>query len=365
MDSTDPDIIFDDMGLCNHCREAENKLRFIHFDSKQEKENTLRKIVEQIRRDGKEQKYDCVIGLSGGVDSSYLAYKVKELGLRPLAIHLDNGWNSELAVKNIENIINSLQIDLFTHVIDWEEFKALQVAFLKSGVIDLEMLSDNAIVVSVYRIMKKYNIKTFLIGANIETESIMPQKWFFTPKYDSLNIRSIFKKFGNGKQLRTFPMLGLIDYVRFHYFKNHNSIALLNYMEYNKAEALKLLQEKVSYVPYPGKHYESRITRFYQSYILPKKYNVDKRKAHLSSLVASRQISRNEALEELRKPLFSSSMELKSEIDYFCKKLELSEIEFQQIMASEPVSHFDFPSYYGMHRKVAPLIKKILGKSKR
>jgi N-acetyl sugar amidotransferase len=363
MDTTDPDIVFDNNGICNHCKEAENKLRTIQFDSLNLKEKELKKIVEKLKREGKNQKYDCVIGLSGGVDSSYLAYKVKEMGLRPLAVHLDNGWNSELAVKNIENIINTLKIDLFTYVIDWEEFKALEVAYFRSGVIDLEMLSDNAIVVSIYKTMKKYNIKTFFIGTNIETESVMPQKWFFTPKYDSLNIRSIYKKFGNGVRLKTFPMLNLFEYIRFHYFKTHNSVALLNYMEYNKAKALKVLQEKVNYIPYPGKHYESRITRFYQSYILPKKYNVDKRKAHLSSLIASGQISRDEALKQLTIPLFNSELELKNEIDYFCKKLGISDIEFQKIMKSKPVSHFDFPSYYGIHRKVAKTIKKIIGRS--
>lgn len=363
MDTTDPLIVFDEKGVCNHCTSALKKLETITFRSEAERKKALDKIVNKIKDNGKGNKYDCVIGLSGGVDSAYLAYKIKEMGLNPLAIHLDNGWNSELAVKNIENIINTLNIDLHTHVINWEEFKALQVAFLKSGVVDLEMLSDNAIVVSVYKIMKKHKIKTFLIGTNIETESIMPNKWFYTPKYDSLNIKSIYKRYEGKMKLKTFPMLSFLEYIQFHYFKKHNSIALLDLMDYNKTNALKILQEKLNYIPYPGKHYESRITRFYQAYILPKKNNIDKRKAHLSSLIVSGQISRNHALEELQKPLFASEQELNNEKDFFCKKLQLTETKFNSIISSKPVSHFDFPSYYGMHIKFVKFVKWILGKN--
>lgn len=358
MDTTDRDIVFDDDGVCNHCKEGEEKLDKITFESNQARDRELEKIVDKIKANGRNKKYDCIIGLSGGVDSSYLAYKVKELGLRPLAVHLDNGWNSELAVKNIETIVTKLGIDLYTHVIDWEEFRDLQIAFIKSGVVDLEMLSDNAIVVSVYRIMKKYNIETFLIGTNMATESIMPNSWFYTPKYDSLNIKDIYKKFGSGRKLKTFPMLNAVEYVSYHYNRSHNSIALLDYMDYNKPQVLDFLQKELDYKPYPGKHYESKITRFYQAYILPVKFNIDKRKAHLSSLIVSEQTSRDKALQELQKPLFVSDLEKENEIEFFCKKLMISRGEFDDIMRAEPTRHHDFKSYFKMHLKLRKVVKK-------
>jgi len=349
MDTTDPNIVFDKNGFCNHCKKADKKLELITFNSNEQRNLELKKNVERIKEEGKRRQYDCIIGLSGGVDSSYLAYKVKEIGLRPLAIHLDNGWNSELAVQNIETIVNKLEIDLYTHVIDWEEFRDLQLAFLKSGVVDLEMLSDNAIVVSVYRIMKRYKISTFLIGTNVVTESIMPRSWFYVPKYDSLNIKSIYKKFGNGKRLKTYPMLKTLEYIRYHYFKSHNSLALLDYMDYNKPDVLKFLQSKLGYIPYPGKHYESMITRFYQSYILPTKYSIDKRKAHLSSLIVSKQIDKNQALKELETPLFNSELDKENEIVFFCKKMQISLDEFECIMKSQPVSHHEYQAFHKFH----------------
>lgn len=357
MDTTDPDIVFDDKGVCNHYISAKEKLDGITFESNQTRDLELEKIVNKIKTKGRNKKYDCVIGLSGGVDSSYLAYKVKKMGLRPLAVHLDNGWNSELAVKNIETIVTKLEIDLYTHVIDWEEFRSLQSAFLKAGVVDLEMLSDNAIVVSIYRIMKKYKINTFLIGSNLASESIMPQSWLYQPKYDSLNIRSIYKKFGNRMKLKTFPLLSLYEYIRYHYFNAHNAIALLDYMDYNKPQVLRFLEEELDYKPYPGKHYESKITRFYQAYILPVKYNIDKRKAHLSSLIVSKQISREEALEELKKPLFQSDLEKENDIDFFCKKMRISREEFNIIIKSDRVKHHFYSSYQKWHLWLRDLIK--------
>lgn len=357
MDTTDVDIVFDEKGVCNHCKNAKEKLDTITFENNQFRDLALEKIVNKIKAKGRNKKYDCVIGLSGGVDSSYLAYKVKEMRLRPLAVHLDNGWNSELAVKNIETIVNKLEIDLYTHVIDWEEFRELQSAFLKAGVVDLEMLSDNAIVVSIYRVMKKYKINTFLIGSNLASESIMPSSWLYQPKYDSLNIKTIYKKFGNRMKLKTFPLLSMYEYIRYHYFKAHNSVALLDYMDYNKAEVLDFLQRELGYKPYPGKHYESMITRFYQAYILPTKYNIDKRKAHFSSLIASEQISRAEAINELKKSLFTSDLEKENEIDFFCKKMRISREEFDGIIKSDRVEHHFYSSYQKRHLWLRDLIK--------
>ena len=360
MDTTDPEISFDQNGVCNHCHTADKKLNSIFYTDEAKRDLELKRYVEIIKESGKGKKYDCVIGLSGGVDSSYLASVVKELGLRPLAVHIDNGWNSELAVKNIENIITRLDIDLHTHVIDWEEFRDLQLSFLKASVVDLEMLSDNAIQLGVYRVARKYGVTYFVDGTNYAAESIMPGSWFYVPKYDSLNIRSIFRRFGSGRRLKTFPVASLREYILFMYLKKFNNISLLNYVPYQKKEAQKLLIDKFDWRDYGGKHYESRITKFYQAYILPQKFNIDKRKAHLSSLICSKQITREQALEELNIPLYNAE-DLEVDREFFLKKLQLTETEWEQIMGAAPKPHLDFPAYYGFHLKLAKLKRKILG----
>lgn len=345
MDTTDPDIVFDENGFCNHCTNAIKRLNEIYFIDPLEKKEKLEKIVEKIKSEGRNKKYDCVIGLSGGVDSSYLAYiVVKELGLRPLAIHVDNGWNSELAVMNIENIVNKLGLDLITYVIDWEEFKELQKAYLKSSVIDLEVLSDNAIVVAIYKIMKKYKQKYFLIGFNLAAESIMPSSWLYSPKYDSLNILSIYKKFGNGLKLKTYPLFNLWEYVYYRFLDNSTSVNILDLVEYNKNSAVETLEKELDWRQYGAKHHESKITEFYQSYILPTKYKVDKRRAHLSSLICSNQITREDALKELKKPLYDKE-KFCIDKEYFLKKLEFHEEEFNDIMNNPPVLHYNYPSW--------------------
>ncbi|MBA2613512.1 MAG: N-acetyl sugar amidotransferase [Bacteroidetes bacterium] len=361
MDTTDPFIVFDENGNCNHCTAALKKVESVTFSSDNERENALNTIITKIKNSGEGNKYDCIIGLSGGVDSSYLAYVVKKLGLRPLAIHVDNGWNSELAVKNIENILKKLNIDLYTHVIDWEVFKSLQLAFLKASVIDLEMLSDNAIVIGIYNLSKKFKIKYFIDGTNYAAESIMPGSWFYVPKYDSLNIRSIYKRFGSGKKLTTYPLLNLVEYVRFRYFKKGESIALLNYVPYEKAKAMKILVEELEWKDYGGKHFESKITHFYQAYILPTKFNVDKRKAHLSSLICSGQLSRNDALNELKKELYNPSV-FEDDKEYFIKKLGLTIEEFDKIMSAPVKEHHDYPAYQLVHKKLRNIFRKFFPK---
>lgn len=361
MDTTDQDIIFDEDGYCNHCTRAYQNLEKFRFASDLERESTLNKLVNKIKRAGRNKKYDCVIGLSGGVDSSYLAYvAVRELGLRPLAIHVDNGWNSELAIMNIENIVRKLKIDLISWVIDWEEFKDLQRAYLKSSVIDLEVLSDNAIVVAVDKIMRKNGIKYFLIGNNHNAESIMPSSWLFTMKYDSLNIKSIYKRYGSGKRLKTYPLLKFWGYIRYRYFNRSIGANILDLVPYIKEDAIKVLETELGWRNYGGKHHESKITRFYQGFILPTKFNVDKRKAHLSSLICSNQITREQALIELKTPVYIES-KLKEDKAYFLKKLDFSEAEFDTIMNSPIQEHFDFDSYYKWHVQFGAIAKKYLG----
>jgi N-acetyl sugar amidotransferase len=358
MDTTDQHIIFDDQGICNHCKGALLKLKDYKFENDSIRKQKLDDIVNKIKIAGKGKKYDCIIGLSGGVDSSYLAYiAVNQLGLRPLAIHVDNGWNSELAVQNIENIVKKLAIDLYTWVIDWDEFKDLQKAYLKASVIDLEVLSDNAIVIAIEKMLRKHHIKYFLIGHNYQAESIMPSSWIFTPKFDSLNIKSIYKKFGNHKKLKTYPLLGFIGYIQYRYFNKRIMTNILDLVEYNKNDAINILYNEFGWRDYGGKHYESKITHFYQAYLLPEKFGVDKRKAHLSSLICSGQISREEAIEELNKPLYDSSF-FEQDKEYFIKKLELTNEEFDNILKKPAISHFSYPSYNKLIYYLSKLLKR-------
>jgi N-acetyl sugar amidotransferase len=358
MDTTDPEIVFDENGYCNHCTNAIKKLNEIYFIDPEIKKKRLDEIVEKIRTEGKDKKYDCIIGLSGGVDSSYLAYKVVELGLRPLAVHLDNGWDSELAVKNIENIVKKLNIDLVTHVIDWEEFRDLQTAYLKASVIDIEVLSDNAIVISINNLAKKFGIKYFLIGFNYATESIMPSSWLYSPKYDSLNIKSIYKIFGSGKKLKTYPLLSFYGYMQYRFFPKIKIYDPLNYLEYNKSAAIEILNTQFDWKDYGGKHYESFITKFYQLYILPAKFKVDKRRAHLSSLICSNQMTRQEAIDELKSELYSVS-NLKVEKEYLIKKIGMTVDEFDEIINSKPTPHSNYASYNKMLSSISQFRKRI------
>lgn len=357
MDTSDPYITFDNRGYCNHCEKALNKLNELYFIDSSLQKQKLHTILNEIQYRNKKSQYDCIIGLSGGTDSSYLAYYiVRILGLNPLAVHIDNGWNTEFAIHNIENIVKKLGIDLTTYVINWEEFRELQLAYLKSSVIDIEVLSDNPIFVVISRIAKKYRIKHFLAGMNITSESIMPASWLYPYKSDPLNIKAIYKKHGNGKKLNTYPIFSLYEYfVHKKIIKNYN---ILNYVDYNKNEANKILKQEIDWIDYGGKHNESFITKFYQNYILPKKFNVDKRKAHLSSLIIAKQITRENALGILKIPFFKDNADEEDQVEFFIKKLGISRKQFDEIMNLQPVSHYDYHSIVGMLRKAKNIIIK-------
>jgi N-acetyl sugar amidotransferase len=360
MDASDPDIVFDENGVCNYVKIYESTIDQMK-PQPGVREPLLEAIIRRIKESGKGREYDCAIGLSGGVDSSYVALVVKQLGLRPLAIHLDNGWNSELAVHNIENIVKRLNLDLVTYVIDWEEFKDLQLAYMRASVVDIEALTDNAIVVAIDRISRTHGIKYFISGTNAETEFVMPPSWFFDVKYDSLNIKAIHRKYGRIKKLRTYPMFSFFEYLRYRYFnKNATTIPILNYMDYKKKEVIPIIEKELGWRNYGGKHAESKFTEFYQNYILPRKFNVDKRRAFLSTLILSGQMSREEALAELEKPLYTSRQE-KDSVEYVTKKFRISEQEFENIMKKAPVPHFDFPSYQKYHLLLKRRIKLLLG----
>lgn len=351
----DPNITFDKNGVCNYYYE------YFEKEKKHVKKGTdgvefYNKKIAQIKKDGQHKKYDCIVGLSGGVDSSYLAYLAKKEGLRPLIVHFDNGWNSELAVKNIENIVSILGFDLYTYVINWEEFKDIQLAYLKASVIDIEAITDHAIVATLYQLAAKHKINYFLSGFNIVTEAILPNAWVFS-KQDSENIKDIHQKFGT-IPLKTFPFLTMAKKRYYSLALKVESVTLLNSIDYNKDKVKELLKKELNWKDYGGKHYESVWTRFYQGYILPEKFKVDKRKAHLSTLICSNQLTREQASEELQQPIYDAE-QLTIDMDFVLKKLGLSATEFDNLMQLPPRPHTDFKvesySYFDKYTILKPL----------
>jgi|TARA_B100000315_G_scaffold96543_2_gene88721 N-acetyl sugar amidotransferase len=340
MDTSDPDIEFDKNGFCNHCRSYFEYVQAIG-ETKEYAINKLTEIVETIKRKRGGKEYDSILGISGGIDSSFTAYSAKKLGLRPLLVHFDNGWNSELSVRNIENIVKKLDFDLYTYVIDWEEFKDLQKSFLKASVVDIEMLTDHAIMATMFRLARKHKIKYVLSGENIATEFILPKTWMYIIK-DIKNIKGIQRIFGT-RALKSFPVFGIYELILYRYIYKLEYIKILNYIDYNKDDAIRIMEEELDWKYYGGKHYESIFTKFYQAYILPAKFGIDKRKAHLSNLIVSGQIAREDALKEMTKILYDPT-ELDQDIEYVIKKLCFTADEFKQIMADAPKSHFDYPN---------------------
>lgn len=358
----DPQIAFDVAGVCNYCREYDQTLRkFIMLDP-DEREARLKEQVDKIKLEGKGKQYDSIVGVSGGVDSTYLAYQAKRLGLRPLVVHYDNGWNSEMAVQNIENIVRKLDLDLYTYVNDWEEFKDLQLSFFKASVIDIELITDQAIVAILYDLAAKYGVKTILYGSNIVTEGILPRNWYHW-KTDVLNITGIHKQFGKQK-IRTYPMLTFFKNYYYTRVLKIKSVSLLNYMPYVKEEAKRTITQELGWRDYGGKHYESIFTRFYQGYILPRKFGVDKRKAHLSTLICSGQIGREVALHEIQKATYDPQKQQEDK-EYVVKKLGLTDSEFEEIMRLPIKQHLDYPSYFKSHYKYQEKLSKLIKPVKR
>lgn len=334
----DPDISFDDKGVSNYYY-AFQKAEKEHVIKGEKGWEMLEKIAGTIKADGKSLPYDCIMGLSGGVDSTYVAYLAKQLGLRPLAVHFDNGWNSELAVMNIENIITKLGFDLFTYVINWEEFRDLQIAYLKASVVDIEAITDHAIFATLYRLAGEKGIKHILSGTNVQTENTLPKSWIH-PKTDHRNIQSIHEQFGT-LPLKTFPFMDQKVKRYYQAIKGIRSVSVLNFIEYNKQKTKELITRELGWRDYGGKHYESVWTRFYQGYILPEKFKIDKRKAHLSDLIFSGQITKEAAVEELKKPIYDPA-QFKIDYEFALKKLGLTREEFERIMKLPPRSHYDF-----------------------
>jgi N-acetyl sugar amidotransferase len=341
MDTSDPEITFDENGVCNHCHDYERRVAAEVFRPPLGHQ-MLAATVAQIKRDGRRKRYDCILGLSGGVDSTYVAYLTKRLGLRPLALHLDNGWDSDVAVRNIHNIVRKLDIDLETHVLDWEEFRSLQLAFLRASTPDSEIPSDHAIVSSLYQAAAKHKVRWIMDGSNIVTEIMVPPAWS-RGHGDWRYIKGLNKAFGE-RPLKTYPHYGLLQvHLWYQGVRRIRRLPLLNYVDYDKPRAIEVLKRELDWEPYGAKHYESVYTKFYQGYILPRKFGFDKRRAHLSCLVLDGKISRERALEEMDRPAIDAE-ELRRDRVFVAKKLGLTEGELDEIMRLPRRAFWDYPS---------------------
>jgi N-acetyl sugar amidotransferase len=339
----EPSLRFDAEGVCHMCRHYE-----VTLPQRAKSASDLEQVVAVMKKDGQGKPYDCIVGVSGGTDSTYVAYLAKSLGLRPLAVHLDNGWNSELAIMNIQRILDTLGFDLYTYVINWEEFKDLQRAYIKASVIDIEALTDHAIIATLFKVSKKFGVPYILSGEHFATEGVLPASWIHN-KLDHVNIRAIHQRFGE-LPVPSFPMMNYYQYRIENKLKPLRYIPILNYVPYEKKEVVAILVKELGWRDYGGKHHESVFTRFYQSYILPVKFGVDKRKSHYSTLIRSGQWTRQEGLAALEKPICDPDLLAEDKV-YVVKKLGFSMEEFDFFMAQPPVPHTHYPSVLHQLRK--------------
>lgn len=341
-------------GVCKHCR-AFDKAWAAVPKTEAESHALLEPVLRDIKTTGAGKPYDCLIGVSGGVDSTYLALLAKKLGLRPLAVHFDNGWNSELAVINIESMLSKLGIDLITYVIDWDDFRELQIAYLKASVVDIEALTDHAIYGALYDVAASQRIPYILSGVNVTTEHVLPESWNYD-KLDFVNIQHIYEAFGSGKPLRNYPFL---NYQKLRKIKSSavEIVPLLDMIPYDINNARSVIQHELDWRPYEGKHFESIFTRFYQGYILPRKFGIDKRRAHLSNLICCGAITRDEALREIQKDIYPADL-CEEDKAFVLKKLQLSSEMFECLLAAPARAHRDFDNYrmfFRRHRYLSPL----------
>jgi len=343
MDTTDPDIVFDGNGHCNHCTGAVERLKQPPYGlPPKEKEAALQRLISKVKAAGKGKQYNCVIGLSGGVDSTYLAYLVKQWGLRPIAVHLDNHWNSEIAEQNISNICRNLGFEEKRVVINWGEFRDLQLAFLKASTPDSEIPSDNVIFAALWDTAKEHNIKYILSGVNMASESILAKAWS-QGHFDKTYISAVYKQLGTLKKELSFHILSNWE-VFIGRLQGIKLISTLDYVAYNKEEAIKIITDQLDWENYGRKHGESAYTKIFQEHILPIKFGYDKRKAHFSSLIVAGQMTRKEALEKLSEPLYPSEETRQQDTKLLCKKLEISTQEFDNIMNLPLKTIDDYPN---------------------
>jgi N-acetyl sugar amidotransferase len=356
MDTTDSMITFDENGVCDHCNTFYKKiLPNWHTDESGRQE--LEKTVQKTKQEGAGKNFDCIIGMSGGVDSSYLTYLAKkELGLRPLVFHVDAGWNSQEAVNNIEKLVDKLDLDLYTEVIDWEEMRDLQLAYFKSGVPHIDTPQDHAFFATMYKFAEQHNVKYILTGANLSTECIRnPLEWMYYQS-DSIQLRDIHRKFGT-RPINNFPTTSILRHkVYLPYVKGIKVIRPLNHFPYVKEEVIKLLVDELGWQAYPQKHFESRFTRFYEGYWLPKKFGYDTRKVQFSSLIVTGQMTRDEALERLKTPPLDENT-INQELEYVANKLRISVEELQGYLAAPNKTYKDYKSQESLYSWGAKVMK--------
>ena len=358
MDTSDAKIKFDKDGVCDHCLAFDkNILPIWNFGKGREKQ--LKEIVDKIKQSSKGKDFDCILGMSGGIDSSYLLYLVtKKLDLRPLVFHVDAGWNSQIAVNNIEKLVDGLGLDLYTEVIDWEEMKDLQRSFFKSGVPHVDTPQDHAFFATMYKFASNYNIKNIITGGNFSTECTRnPKDWMYYQS-DSTQLKDIHKKFGQ-KPLKNFPLTSAVWHRLYLPFVRGIKLhRILDYMEYNKEEATKFLVNNYGYQEYPQKHFESRFTRFYESYWLPERFGFDTRRVQFSSLILTNQMSRDEAIEILKQPSYDKE-NIKHEFEYISSKLDMSVDELKDCMNMPLRTYKDFKSQDYIY-KIGATVSRIL-----
>ena len=358
MDTTDSNITFDKDGISDYYHNfTKHILPNWHTDERGYKE--LMKVSKKIKKEGNGKDFDCIIGLSGGLDSSYVAYiAVEVMGLKPLLYHVDAGWNTDKAVGNIEKIVNGLGLDLYTDVINWEEMKDLQLAFFKSQIPDLDLCQDYAFFSSLYKFAKKHKIKYVITGGNFSTECCRePTEWGAFPGIDTMLVKDIYKKFGK-KKLKTFPLIDILVYkIYYRYILGMKVFKPLNFVPFIKKDAEILLKEKFGWESFPHKHHESRFTRFFEDYWLPRKFGFDRRKAHFSSLILTGQMTREEALNRMSKPELSEDF-LKQEFKYVAEKLDITVDQLKDIFNGENKSFYDYKTKI----KLVKLGTKILTK---
>jgi N-acetyl sugar amidotransferase len=336
MDTTDPDITFDADGVCNECTHAFQEL------IKQQSARPVSEMFDTIKKLNSGKEYDGIIGLSGGLDSAYVLHLAMENGLRPLVVHVDAGWNSDISVSNIRSLVNHYRLDLKTVIIEWEEMRRLQLAFLRSGLMNQDVPQDHAFFASLYRFASSYGISDVITGENLSTESILPAGWGYGAM-DGRQVRAVAKRFEDLK-LEQYPVLTIPKFYMKHFVMNRLRIHRpLNSISYIKSEAQRELEKSVNWKSYKGKHGESNFTRFHQDVYLTTRFGIDKRRAHLSSLIVSGQISRTDAKSELDSPALSD-LDRRNLINFVARKLEISSTQLEEMLNISSCSHRDFPN---------------------
>ncbi len=356
---SDPMIEFDENGVCNHCHNYDRIVANLP-KTEEERQKEFDRLIAEMKEQGKGKEFDCVLGISGGVDSAYLAYTAKKAGLRILAVHVDAGWNTDVAVENIKKLCSKLDIELHTIVIDWNTMKELQRAYMFSGLPNLDVPQDHAFLTGTYKFARKYGISYMLNGSNHQTEGILPTNYGYS-SIDSRNIKDVYNKCGRGKaSLKKYPMMSMFTYSMMFLGKTKR-VNLLNYVPYSKKMAIEFLHNEFDWNYYGGKHFESRFTKFFQSYYLPKKFGYEKKRAHISSLIVGGEITREEGLRDMADDSAYTDSQMLEDRDYILKKLDISEPEWEGIMAAPKKSEDDYKNSKKLMKYMQD-IKHFMGK---